>query len=695
MPETMLSVAAVLDSAAALAYLALAGHLCRATATRPRHGLLAAAALATALWAGLSVWRGVAPGGGVVPAVAVGQAVASLAWLAVLAALLQPAARWRWSWPVLLAVACAAASALPIEPWGSGWWRDVGGALPILGCLGLALLGLVLVENVVRSTAPGGLWSTKFLCLGIGGLFAYDFFLYSKAALFWQIDGDLLQARGAVHLILAPAVAVGAGRQPVLRGGFALSHRLVLHTAALVGAGCYMMLMGAAGFYVRQAGGGWGPMLQAAFLFGSLVLLAGLLVSGRFRALARVLIAKHFFAYRYDYREEWLRFLAAMAAGDASAGMRQRLIAAIAGAVDSPGGALWLRGDAGAHHLVATWNHARAGLAERVPAEAAAVLDQGRVLELAAAGSAQGEAAAPEALAQAGLWLLVPLVHRDGLLGFLGLEPARAPRRLDWEDYDLLRTLGREAASHLAEHEAMQALADARQLELFNRRFAFVVHDLKSIIAQMSLLLANADRHGGNPTFQRDMAVSVGESVAAMRQLLAHIDAERGKAEIVDVAAAARAVAARLPPAPPMSVEAAAAAVEVAADPAKLRAVLAHLLDNAREAAGPHGHVVVRIAQAAGGAVIEVEDDGPGMDGTFIRDQLFRPFTTTKRGGFGIGAYQCRELVRELGGQLVVDSAPGQGTTMRVCLPTAGGAASSAPVPSALALLAQRKVAQP
>lgn len=688
MPEATLSVAAILDSAAALAYLALAFHLGRRAAARPRHGLLATAALATALWAGLSAGQGVAQGGGWAPAAAVGQAVASLAWLAVLASLLQPVARWRWSGLVLLALGSAVASALPGGSWLADWWR--GGALPILGSLGLSLLGLVLVENVVRSTAAGGLWSTKFLCLGIGGIFAYDFFVYSKAALFWQTDADLLQARGAVHLILVPALAVGAGRQPALRSGIALSHRLVLHSAALVGAGCYLMLMGAAGFYVREFGGSWGPMLQAAFLFGSLVLLAGLLVSGRFRALVRVLIAKHFFAYRYDYREEWLRFLATMAAGDAGAGMRQRLIAAIANVVDSPGGALWLRGDAGAHHLVATWNHARAGLAEQVSSDAAAVLDQGRIVELGGAAEPT-EAAAPAELASSGLWLLVPLMHRDGPLGFLGLEPARAPRRLDWEDYDLLRTLGREAASHLSEHEAMQALADARQLELFNRRFAFVIHDLKTIIAQMSLLLANADRHGGNPAFQRDMVVSVGESVASMRQLLAQIDAERGKAEILNVTALAQAAVQRLPPRPPVSVEAA-GAVEAAVDSGKLKAVLAHLLDNAREAAGPHGHVVVRVAAEAGGAVVEIEDDGPGMDGAFVRDQLFRPFTSTKREGFGIGAYQCRELVRELGGQLIVDSAPGQGTTMRVRLPAARGPAVEAEAPSALALLAQRKV---
>jgi signal transduction histidine kinase len=71
-------------------------------------------------------------------------------------------------------------------------------------------------------------------------------------------------------------------------------------------------------------------------------------------------------------------------------------------------------------------------------------------------------------------------------------------------------------------------------------------------------------------------------------------------------------------------------------------------------------------------AVLEIEDDGPGMEAGFVRDELFRPLASTKRDGYGIGAYQCRELVRELGGQLAVATAPGRGTTIRVTLPMVG-----------------------
>jgi signal transduction histidine kinase len=107
----------------------------------------------------------------------------------------------------------------------------------------------------------------------------------------------------------------------------------------------------------------------------------------------------------------------------------------------------------------------------------------------------------------------------------------------------------------------------------------------------------------------------------------------------------------------------------VMANEDRLSAVIAHLLDNAIEAAGKEGHVRIRLFSRDDMAVIDVEDDGRGMDADFIRDRLFRPFDSTKSSGYGIGAYECRELAQAMGGRLDVVSAPGQGTTMRLCLP--------------------------
>ena len=68
-------------------------------------------------------------------------------------------------------------------------------------------------------------------------------------------------------------------------------------------------------------------------------------------------------------------------------------------------------------------------------------------------------------------------------------------------------------------------------------------------------------------------------------------------------------------------------------------------------------------------ALIQVMDNGKGMDEIFIREKLFRPFATTKSGGMGIGVYECREYVQELKGDMRVTSVENQGSTFTLSLP--------------------------
>ncbi|MHB8551844.1 MAG: ATP-binding protein, partial [Acidiferrobacterales bacterium] len=104
----------------------------------------------------------------------------------------------------------------------------------------------------------------------------------------------------------------------------------------------------------------------------------------------------------------------------------------------------------------------------------------------------------------------------------------------------------------------------------------------------------------------------------------------------------------------------------------RLSAVIGHVIQNAREATPADGRVTVRLRADRRQVVIEVEDTGCGMDEAFIRERLFRPFETTKgNSGMGIGAYETREFVRALGGDIDVFSRPGHGTIFRLHLPLA------------------------
>jgi putative PEP-CTERM system histidine kinase len=654
--------------------------------------LLAGASVVTALWAALSAVDAAmslsAPADAALTTLDI---LRTVGWLAVVLSIVRTGrlsqatvGKWRL---VVVALTCVGAFTLLADLWlpaGLSAAGERGWVLArLIGHLSLSLAGLVAIENAWRNAPAERIWSVKFLLIGLAAPYCFDFFLYADAVLFVRADSDLFAARPLVAALAAPLIAIALRRGAAEPLALAASHRFVFHSAAILGAGVYLVLMGAAGFYIREFGGSWGPVAQVAFLAMAGILLIAVLASGSFRARARVLIAKHLFAYRYDYREEWLRFIGATARDEGKRNLKLRVIEAIARIVDSPGGTLWLRDDSA--HLYAPAAAVNGGNVDAVEAQDGALTRflerSGWVVdlaELAARPQHYGGLAGPDWLRQApNAWLVVPLAHRDELLGFLVLQKSRAPRQLNWEDYDLLKTVSRQAAALLAEERAVIALTDAREIDLFNRRFAFVVHDIKTLISQMSLLLSNAERHGHDPEFQREFIPSVRDAVDKMSRMLAQINSRRAKETrrtTVELAALVRGLARQLANAAvPIEIDAPTRNLSVEADEEQVSSIFRHLMQNAVEAA--RGRVQVRLQPNPrdDGILAEVEDDGPGMDAAFIREQLFRPLASTKRDGYGIGAYQCRELIRELGGQLTVSSHPGGGTIMRVHLPAAVG----------------------
>ena len=271
-------------------------------------------------------------------------------------------------------------------------------------------------------------------------------------------------------------------------------------------------------------------------------------------------------------------------------------------------------------------------------------------------------------------WTGIPLIHDDRLVGLVLLASPDYRRPLDWEDFDLLRTAGGQAASTLAEAQGQEALAHAQRFEEFNRRFAFILHDVKNLVSQLSLLSRNAERHADNPDFRADMVATLKSSVGKMNELLARLSPQ------------AQAQVQRIEPQELRPILSAAIAAKrrdheikllgdagllVRADADALEQAVGHLLHNAVDASPSDQPITVRISTAGKDVVIAITDKGCGMDGEFIRNRLFQPFASTKEGGFGIGAFEARSLIHAMNGRIAVDSRPGRGTTFTIHLPAA------------------------
>ncbi len=550
--------------------------------------------------------------------------------------------------------------------------------------MAMPLVGLMLVEQLVRNVNEDARWNVKPLCLGLGGMFAFDAYLYSQATLFDRMDGDSLAIRGTIHALMLPLLMLSMSRRGEWFRGLRMSRKAAFHSATLLIAGLYLLLVSVIGYYLRFFGGDIGGALQQIVLWSALVAMTVLAVSGAMRARLRVFVQKHFFRYRYDYREEWLKFTTTLSSQQSPQEMGRQVIRGLADMLESPAGGLWTKGpNDEAFVQVARWNMPQAGDTEpprsnfcRFLAESGWVVN---LDEYRASPEHYGSVEMPAWLSTiVRAWLVVPLKVGDELTGFVVLASPRTPMEVNWEVNDLLKTAGRQAASFLAQMQATEALLEAHKFDAFNRMSAFVVHDLKNIVTQLSLMMKNAKRLHANPEFQQDMLMTVDNSLDRMRQLMLQLRegaTPPGATFGVDLAAVTerigstaagrgRALELRLVD-----------RVVARGDDERLERIIGHVVQNAFDATEAGGHVQLTLDRTDGQARVRVRDDGHGMSQEFMRQRLFKPFQTTKSSGMGIGAYESFQYVQELGGKILVESEPAKGTLVTLLLPlfNAGG----------------------
>lgn len=672
--------------AASLAYAALAllvarqGYF-RSPVNRPGLAILLAALLTTT-WAGLSLLAQS------VPVLWVWASVADVcryaAWFAFVVYLFRVSAEQGRSpetahWMVPMAVALPVLSLLSLL--GSAIWLQPAGGAPVglyLTMMLLSVLGLVLVEQLFRNLPEDALWSAKPICLGLAGTFLFDLYLYSQAVLFNGIDQDAWNIRGIVHAALMPLLLLSTTRHRNWIAKIRISRKVVFHSATLLMAGGYLLFIAGVGYYVRYFGSDWGRALQLALVFLALVFLIALALSRSFRARLRVTLGKHFFSYRYDYREEWLKFTQTLSSQSAPGETGLNVIRGLAEMLESPAGMLWLRRpDEQMYRQVARWNLPQISQTEPVDSGLLAFMQRsGWVVNLEEYRNAPeryDNLNLPDWLqGQPQAWLLVPLWLGQDLLGFVVLGSPRTRMDVNWEVTDLLKTAGRQAASFLAQMQSTEALLEARKFEAFSRMSAFVVHDLKNIVTQLSLMVKNAKRLSHNPEFQADMLMTVENSLERMRQLMLQLRegaAPGGAAVGVDLGQIAKGLAA--------SVARRGRELELDIQPRvatrgheeRLERVMGHLVNNALDATESPQRVWLKIDRFGSHARVEVGDNGMGMSESFVQERLFKPFQTTKEAGMGIGAYESFQYVQELGGKVNVDSKEGAGTVVTLLLP--------------------------
>ena len=559
-------------------------------------------------------------------------------------------------------------------------------AVPALETVGLllramvAISALVLVHHLYATVAPRSRGGIRLAVIALATMWSVDLLLYATTYLTARAAtnrGD----RRALHRDGARCAGLcSRGSAQWRLDAATLAHRRVANALVRRDPALRVALV-AATSVIAAFGGGHARVLQTAFVFGSTAAVLTVLSSPWVRAWAKVKLAKHFFRHRYDYRAEWIRFTDTLGKpGEGAAPLDERIVKAVADLTDSPAGLL-LVPDGSGLGIGSGWNWESDGLPYGGSDDplASYLGVSGRIIEL---DSVRNESATPEEIASMPLWMvdradawaLIPLVHLDRLQGAILLARPPVDRALDWEDFDLLRIAGRQVASYLAEAHAQATLSDVQRFDEFNRRFAFIMHDIKNLVSQLSLVARNAERHADNPEFRADMIATLQDSAGRMNDLLARLSQHNtGRADelrAIEIAPLVERVAARRRGQHPI-LTVTRDATPALADPARLEQLLGHLVQNAIEASDPAEPVTIAILTQGARVAIDVIDKGCGMTPAFVREKLFKPFVSSKPGGFGIGAFEALQLAQAMGGTLEVTSREGEGTRFRVTLATA------------------------
>lgn len=541
---------------------------------------------------------------------------------------------------------------------------------------------LVLLHNLYGGAAPATRDALRWSAAGLAGFWAFELNHYVVAYLSGAPAAEFAAMRGLVAGLMVVPLVVGASNGLAGRR-LRASHSMTFQTLSLLVIGGYLLLMFGTAQLLATIGGNLGRLAEIGFLVAAVTVTLLWLPSKKLRGWLRVTLLKHLFQHRYDYREEWMRFTRTIShTGSSETTLYQRASKAMADIVDSPAALLFLPGDDGLLREAASWNWPDGGRElVTLPGDFTSRLEREDFIveiEQLRASHHEGSESLPDAmLAIQEAWTLVPLLHFDRICGAVLLARPAHVRSLDWEDYDLLKVVGRQLASYLAEHESHAALMESAKFDDFNRRIAFVMHDIKNLASQLSLLARNAEKHADNPEFRKDMLVTLRSGSDKLSQLLARLGryGTSGEAALseIDLVALGRQVVRRFEGSHPVAVTRADPCI-VLADPEGLEQALVHLVQNGIDASLPEMQVSIDISTDGLMAKIEVIDSGCGMDAEFLRHRLFKPFVSSKDGGFGIGAFEARELVRSMGGRLDVQSRPGIGTRFAISIPLAEAA---------------------
>lgn len=534
------------------------------------------------------------------------------------------------------------------------------------------VFGLVQLERSLAGLHQLQRWTIKLEVLGSGLLLAAMALYFSHSLLYRSLNLNYLGWRSFV--VIAALLFLGYSRLFRSSGSrLALSRGIAHRSFVLLIVGGYLIILGIIGEGLRYL-----DIANATDIFYVLLLLSGLLLavllmSERLRRKFKVVLHKNFYQSKYDYREQWELFSEKIIQQSSLEDIQTALLDLFCETLACKGASLYLLDpDTASYVHTASFKMPRDWrpfaendpLIERLREKDWIINLRDNELLL--------DNSLIESIVELGAFLVVPLYFNNELSGFIVIgEQIDSSEELTYEDYDLLRMLARQSITALQGIRLTDQLSTARELAAIGKVSTFVLHDLKNQVSGLSLMLDNAREYISDPEFQQDMLETVDNTVVNMKGLIARLKNLKEKPELVVAPVELDKIVRDAASTAGGKVQISGQSFKVDADEEEVYRVVLNLLVNAIEASRGDLPVRVEFGCHDGFAYVNVTDAGCGMSQEFIDSKLFKPFETTKKHGFGIGLYQCKQIIESHQGSIAVTSIEGEGTTFTLQLPLA------------------------
>ena len=540
-----------------------------------------------------------------------------------------------------------------------------------LGIMVFLIIALVNLEATLRQAKQSIRWQIKFEIIGLGAILAVLILFYSHGLLFGSLNMQLVPARSAV--IILGIIFMAFSR--IKRGGgvrIALSRKMALNSIVLFAVGLYLLGIGLLSGGMKHLGISFRDSLLVFIAFISGLGLLILILSESVRRRVKVVLHKHFYRDKFDYRNQWQDFIKRLAGSRSSQDLYKGILSNFLETFGMGFGALYLK-----KHNDTVYNSVCAlGMDPgniyfdardkfvRYMAERKWIVDARK----------ECPDLTGEQKTMFDHWKIcfgIPLFQKDEVMGFIILGNAMNPSEIyNYEDYDMMKAMASQTSWAIMNIRLAEQLAAAREMEAAGRVAAFTLHDLKNMVYALSLMLDNARKHIDNPDFQQDMLESLSSTVDRMNRLISQLAELPGRpapqkhdTDLLSLAGEAQKQLADA------RIRLKGNKTLVQADPQQLHKVMVNMLINALEADRDNGSVCLEVGQNDKEVFFRVSDSGCGIPDEFLRNRLFAPFMSTKKSGVGIGLYQSRNIVQDHGGRIEVKSNEGQGSVFTVWIP--------------------------